>query len=163
MLTQFPSVLTVLKLKSISWTFPLLFMPRGDCKLPPPRKLKILRRFICLLNHSEIKDLLRLNTRMEQGEIWYALTGSTTGQWALPFYQEKVVLSLKQMHVLPQLQKLKYNYNIQPQVRFPSLYDMKNVSNQDFPINKIAFFNSDFNARYQSRSRFYYSEFSFVS
>jgi hypothetical protein len=47
-------------------------------------------------------------------------------------------------------------------VRFPSLCDMKNVLSQDFPTNKIAFFNSHFNARYQSWGRFYYSEFSFV-
>lgn len=66
------------------------------------------------------------------------------------------------MYVLLQLPRLKYNYNIQPQVRFPSLCDMKNVPSQDFSINKIAFFNSYFNARYQSCGRFYYSEFSFV-
>lgn len=45
--------------------------------------------------------------------------------------------------------------------RFPSLCDMKNIWRQHFPINKIAFFNSHFNARYQSCDRFYYSKFSF--
>lgn len=65
---SFPQFSLFLNLKSISYTFPSLFMPRSDCNLTPPRKLKILRRFICLLNRSETKDLLRVNMRKDARE-----------------------------------------------------------------------------------------------
>lgn len=65
---SFPQFSLFLNLKSISYTFPSLFIPRSDCYLTPPRKLKILRRFICLLNRSETKDLLRVNMRKEARE-----------------------------------------------------------------------------------------------
>lgn len=65
---SFPQFSLFLNLKSISYTFPSLFMPWSDCNLTPPRKLKILSRFICLLNRSETKDLLRVNMRKDTRE-----------------------------------------------------------------------------------------------
>jgi len=46
-------------------------------------------------------------------------------------------------------------------LRFPSLRDMTNVPDTGLPINKIAFFSSPFNVKYQSLCGFYYTEFSF--